>query len=62
MPEALRSVNFGLRADEETPVAFSESLKDRLEKAGKAVEYYSYPGADHNISGPSLNLVAQRVR
>jgi dienelactone hydrolase len=36
--------------DEEVPVAFSESLRDRLIKAGKKVEFYSYPGADHNIS------------
>jgi len=38
-------------ADEEVPVAFSQSLKDRLQKAGKVVEYYEYPGDNHNISG-----------
>jgi dipeptidyl aminopeptidase/acylaminoacyl peptidase len=36
--------------DEEVPVAFSESLRDRLIKASKKVEFYSYPGSDHNIS------------
>jgi uncharacterized protein len=37
-------------ADEEVPVAFSESLRDKLTAAGKYVEFYNYPGADHNIS------------
>lgn len=36
--------------DEEVPVAFSESLRDKLRAAGKIVEYYAYPGDDHNIS------------
>lgn len=37
-------------ADEEVPVDFSIGLRDRLEAANKVVEFYSYPGADHNIS------------
>ncbi|MCL4360596.1 hypothetical protein M1555_05105 [Patescibacteria group bacterium] len=37
-------------ADEEVPVAFSEGLRDRLKAAGKTVEFYEYPGSDHNIS------------
>lgn len=37
-------------ADEEVPVDFSKSLRDRLIQAGKKVEYFEYPGADHNIS------------
>ena len=36
--------------DEEVPVAFSTSLRDLLRKNGKTVEYYEYPGANHNIS------------
>jgi uncharacterized protein len=36
--------------DEEVPVAFSQTLRDKLQKAGKTVEYFEYPGADHNIS------------
>lgn len=36
--------------DEEVPVDFSKSLRDRLQAAGKVVEYYEYPGSDHNIS------------
>lgn len=46
--------------DEEVPVAFSVSLKDSLEKAGKIVEYYNYPGGDHNISSPNFELAMQR--
>ncbi|QQG41112.1 MAG: alpha/beta fold hydrolase [Candidatus Levyibacteriota bacterium] len=37
-------------SDEEVPVAFSKSLKDKLQTAGKTVEYFEYPGDDHNIS------------
>jgi dipeptidyl aminopeptidase/acylaminoacyl peptidase len=45
--------------DEEVPVAFSESLKSRLVKAGKTVELYTYPGADHDIS-QSFSLAMSR--
>jgi uncharacterized protein len=38
-------------ADEEVPAAFSRSLRDKLQKAGKTVEYFEYPGDNHNISG-----------
>jgi uncharacterized protein len=37
-------------SDEEVPVAFSISLRDKLVAAGKTVEYFEYPGSDHNIS------------
>lgn len=37
-------------ADESVPVAFSESYKNDLEKAGKKVEYYVYEGDDHNVT------------
>jgi len=37
-------------SDEEVPVSFSQSLRDKLQKARKTVEYFEYPGADHNIS------------
>lgn len=46
-------------ADEEVPTAFSQELYDKLKQAGKSVEIYVYPGADHNIS-QSLNLALQR--
>lgn len=44
--------------DEEVPAAFSQSLRDKLQKAGKTVEYYEYPGDNHDISG-NFNLAMQ---
>lgn len=38
-------------SDEEVPVSFSQSLRDKLQSAGKTVEYYEYPNDNHNISG-----------
>lgn len=46
--------------DEEVPVAFSTGLRDKLEKAGKTVEYYNYPGGDHNISSPNFQIAMER--
>lgn len=46
--------------DEEVPVDFSVSLRDKLEKLGKTVEYYNYPGGDHNLSSPNFELAMQR--
>jgi dipeptidyl aminopeptidase/acylaminoacyl peptidase len=46
--------------DEEVPVAFSANLQDKLEKIGKTVEYYNYPGGDHNISSPNFEPAMQR--
>jgi uncharacterized protein len=37
-------------SDEEVPVSFSQSLRDKLLKAGKIVEYFEYVGDNHNIS------------
>ncbi|MCL5410509.1 MAG: alpha/beta fold hydrolase [Patescibacteria group bacterium] len=45
--------------DEEVPVSFSKSLYDKLKKSNKTVEYYIYPGSNHNIS-QSFNLAMQR--
>lgn len=47
-------------ADEEVPYDFSTSLADKLKAAGKTAEVYTYPGADHNISGSAFNLAMQR--
>ncbi len=47
-------------SDEEVPYQFSEGLKNRLEQNGKIVEYYTYEGADHNISGANFNIAMQR--
>ena len=46
-------------ADEEVPPSFSKNLDNKLQKAGKTVEFYSYPGSDHNIS-EGFNLAMQR--
>jgi dipeptidyl aminopeptidase/acylaminoacyl peptidase len=46
-------------ADEEVPVAFSESLNNKLKAEGKTVEYYVYPGSDHNIK-QGFSLAMQR--
>ena len=47
-------------SDEEVPWEFSEGLYERLKAAGKTVEFYTYEGADHNISGDSFNLAMER--
>lgn len=46
-------------ADEEVPILFSERLNDALKGVGKTVEYYTYEGDDHNISG-NLDTALQR--
>lgn len=47
-------------ADPQVPVELSLHLKIALEKESKKVEYYEYPGANHNFSGSDFNLAAQR--
>lgn len=47
-------------ADEEVPPEFSIHLKNELESLGKPVEFYSYPGANHNFTGPAFNLALRR--
>ncbi len=37
-------------ADHSVPLNFSESLNAQLRDAGKPVEFYVYPGDDHNLS------------
>ncbi len=37
-------------SDEEVPVAFSQNLYDKMQAVGETVEFYTYPGSDHNIS------------
>lgn len=36
-------------ADEAVPLAWSRNLADELKKAGRQVNFYVYPGADHNL-------------
>jgi fermentation-respiration switch protein FrsA (DUF1100 family) len=37
-------------ADESVPLVFSDLLYAEIQAAGKPVEYYTYPGDDHNIA------------
>jgi dipeptidyl aminopeptidase/acylaminoacyl peptidase len=37
-------------ADESVPIAFSEGLNRQLREASRQVEYFVYPGDDHNLS------------
>lgn len=47
------------QSDEEVPASFSATLAGKMKKTGKTVEFYEYPGADHNIS-QSFALAMQR--
>jgi dipeptidyl aminopeptidase/acylaminoacyl peptidase len=46
-------------ADAEVPIEFSEILNKQIKEAGKSVEFYSYPGDNHNISN-NFGLAMQR--
>ena len=46
-------------ADAEVPLAFSQTLDRELMAAGKSVDFYTYPGNDHNLS-LSFSLAMQR--
>ena len=48
-------------SDEEVPPAFSQELYQKLKALGKTVEYYDYPGGDHNISPPNYELAMGRT-
>lgn len=45
--------------DIEVPATFSANLATKLQKLGKTVEFYEYPGSDHNIS-QGFDLAMQR--
>lgn len=47
--------------DDEVPAAFSAGLNTLLVEAGKIVEYYNYPGGDHNISSPNFEPAMRRT-
>jgi dipeptidyl aminopeptidase/acylaminoacyl peptidase len=47
-------------ADQEVPLRFSQELFDEVKQAGKVVEFYTYPGSDHNIS-QGFALAMQRT-
>ena len=46
--------------DDSVPIELSLRLKEELEKKGKSVEYFEYPGDDHNI-GINSGLAWQRT-
>jgi fermentation-respiration switch protein FrsA (DUF1100 family) len=46
--------------DSEVPVRFSRDLYQEILAAGKPVEYYEYPGDDHNLAN-YFNLAMQRT-
>ncbi len=45
--------------DEEVPLLFSQNFYTETLAAGKPIEFYTYPGDNHNISA-NLNLALQR--
>jgi dipeptidyl aminopeptidase/acylaminoacyl peptidase len=51
-------IHHGL-SDETVPWQLGKQYNDALVKAGKTVEYYEYPGADHNLSQP-FSLAIER--
>lgn len=48
-------------ADDAVPVAWSDQFAKVLEEKGKNVEYYRYPGADHNMAGSWDSVVQKDV-
>lgn len=57
--EAPVQIEVGL-ADNQVPPDFSKGLYDKLKALGKTVEYYEYPGANHDIN-QSFNLAMKRT-
>ena len=45
--------------DSEVPFEFSQTLSQQIKATGKTVEFYSYPGDDHNIAN-SFGIAMQR--
>ncbi len=45
--------------DHSVPFEFSETLSKQITAVGKTVEFYSYPGDDHNIAN-SFGIAMQR--
>lgn len=46
--------------DDAVPIAWSDDLYARLKDLDKTVEYYTYPGADHNLSGAAWGTAMSR--
>lgn len=48
-------------SDNEVPPDFSANLAQKLKEDGKTVEYYTYPGGDHNLSGQNFDIAMART-
>ena len=48
--------------DSEVPYAFSQTVADDAQAAGKTVELYSYPGNDHNLTGSYSLAMARSIQ
>jgi dipeptidyl aminopeptidase/acylaminoacyl peptidase len=48
-------------ADDTTPPAWAEAIRDALRAAGKEVEYFSYPGQGHSFVGSGWTQFMERV-
>jgi dipeptidyl aminopeptidase/acylaminoacyl peptidase len=46
--------------DTHVPFSFSENFKEVLEENNKQLEFYSYEGADHNLSGSAFSPAMSR--
>ncbi len=46
-------------SDSSVPVEFSRKLEEKMKSAGKTVEYYEYPGDDHDIT-ENFSVASQR--
>lgn len=47
--------------DDVVPALFSERLYEAMTAANKTVEYFEYPGGDHNLSGADFGVAMQRT-
>lgn len=47
--------------DEEVPFKFSQTLYDELVQSGKEVEFYAYPGDNHNLSNQFSTAMARTL-
>jgi dipeptidyl aminopeptidase/acylaminoacyl peptidase len=53
-------IHHGL-ADDVVPALFSKRLYEAMTIANKTVEYYEYPGGDHNLSGADFGVAMGRT-
>jgi dipeptidyl aminopeptidase/acylaminoacyl peptidase len=56
---ALVQIHHGT-GDTHVPFSFSNNFKEALDKNNKSVQFYSYEGADHNLSGGAFSQAMSR--